>query len=155
MIYSGIYYDIPNEAYHAGPGVSKSQRYRRYTSNITLAQKCPVDTEKTKHLDTGTAFHCRVLERKNSVNASSSHRSLTAVPVQERRKPFWKSAPGQKNRNTRQKAGKSNLCTRGVMALPLGQWLVKARAGYAEIIQSTGKIRKQEFCVGAVPDKII
>ncbi|HGE9931613.1 TPA: RecE family exodeoxyribonuclease [Salmonella enterica subsp. enterica serovar Panama] len=63
-IQPGIYYDIPNEAYHAGPGVSKSQLDDiADTPAIYLWRKnAPVDTEKTKSLDTGTAFHCRVLE---------------------------------------------------------------------------------------------
>ncbi|EBV1236936.1 exonuclease VIII [Salmonella enterica subsp. enterica] len=63
-IQPGIYYDIPNEAYHAGPGVSKSQLDDIVdTPAIYLWRKnAPVDTEKTKSLDTGTAFHCRVLE---------------------------------------------------------------------------------------------
>ncbi len=63
-IQPGIYYDIPNEAYHAGPGVSKSQLDDiADTPAIYLWRKnAPVDTEKTKTLDTGTAFHCRVLE---------------------------------------------------------------------------------------------
>ncbi|EBX1867612.1 exonuclease VIII [Salmonella enterica subsp. enterica serovar Virchow] len=63
-IQPGIYYDIPNEAYHAGPGVSKSQLDDiADTPAIYLWRKnAPVNTEKTKTLDTGTAFHCRVLE---------------------------------------------------------------------------------------------
>ncbi|EBB7210025.1 exonuclease VIII [Salmonella enterica subsp. enterica serovar Javiana] len=63
-IQPSIYYDIPNEAYHAGPGVSKSQLDDIVdTPAIYLWRKnAPVDTEKTKSLDTGTAFHCRVLE---------------------------------------------------------------------------------------------
>ncbi|EHC6280782.1 exonuclease VIII [Salmonella enterica] len=63
-IQPGIYYDIPNEAYHAGPGVSKSQLDDiADTPAIYLWRKnAPVDTEKTKSLDTGTAFHCRILE---------------------------------------------------------------------------------------------
>ncbi len=63
-IQPGIYYDIPNEAYHAGQGVSKSQLDDiADTPAIYLWRKnAPVDTEKTKSLDTGTAFHCRVLE---------------------------------------------------------------------------------------------
>ncbi|MHC3281085.1 RecE family exodeoxyribonuclease, partial [Salmonella enterica] len=63
-IQPGIYYDIPNEAYHAGQGVSKSQLDDIVdTPAIYLWRKnAPVDTEKTKSLDTGTAFHCRVLE---------------------------------------------------------------------------------------------
>ncbi|EDQ9871764.1 exonuclease VIII [Salmonella enterica subsp. enterica] len=63
-IQPGIYYDIPNEAYHAGQGVSKSQLDDIVdTPAIYLWRKnAPVDTEKTKSLDTGTVFHCRVLE---------------------------------------------------------------------------------------------
>ncbi len=63
-IQPSIYYDIPNEAYHAGPGVSKSQLDDiADTPAIYLWRKnAPVDTEKTKTLDTGTAFHCRILE---------------------------------------------------------------------------------------------
>ncbi len=38
------------------------------------------------------------------------------------------------------------------MALPLGQWLVES-AGHAES-SITGKILKQEFCVGAVRTKL-
>ncbi|HGB6109780.1 TPA: RecE family exodeoxyribonuclease [Salmonella enterica subsp. enterica serovar Thompson] len=64
VIQPSIYYDIPNEAYHAGPGVSKSQLDDiADTPAIYLWRKnAPVDTEKTKTLDTGTAFHCRILE---------------------------------------------------------------------------------------------
>ncbi|MDK0482163.1 exonuclease VIII, partial [Salmonella enterica] len=51
-IQPGIYYDIPNEAYHAGPGVSKSQLDDiADTPAIYLWRKnAPVDTEKTKSL---------------------------------------------------------------------------------------------------------
>ncbi|QUI98380.1 hypothetical protein KCP74_16460 [Salmonella enterica subsp. enterica] len=53
---------------------------------------------RKQRLDTGTAFHCRVLEPRNSVNASSSLWNLTRLYQERRRKPFWKSALDRKNR---------------------------------------------------------
>ncbi|EPU8003438.1 RecE family exodeoxyribonuclease, partial [Escherichia coli] len=60
----GIYYGISNENYHVGPGVSKSQLDDiADTPALYLWRKnAPVDNTKTKTLDLGTAFHCRVLE---------------------------------------------------------------------------------------------
>ncbi|EFN8903469.1 exodeoxyribonuclease VIII [Escherichia coli] len=59
----GIYYGISNENYHAGPGISKSQLDDiADTPALYLWRKnAPVDTTKTKTLDLGTAFHCRVI----------------------------------------------------------------------------------------------
>ncbi|WP_337021622.1 PD-(D/E)XK nuclease-like domain-containing protein [Pantoea anthophila] len=60
----GIYHDLTNEAYHAGPGVSKSQ-----LDDIALdpavylwRRHAPVDTDKTTALDMGSALHCMLLE---------------------------------------------------------------------------------------------
>ncbi|EPN9025302.1 exonuclease VIII, partial [Escherichia coli] len=66
----GIYYGISNENYHAGPGVSKSQLDDiADTPALYLWRKnAPVDTTKTKTLDLGTAFHCRVLEPEEFSN---------------------------------------------------------------------------------------
>lgn len=60
----GIYYDISNEEYHSGEGVSKSQ--------LDLIAKCPAlvkwnamapeDEEKKDALIMGTALHCLLLE---------------------------------------------------------------------------------------------
>jgi exodeoxyribonuclease VIII len=60
----GIYYDISNEAYHAGDGVSKSQLDMVALSPALLqwSKAAPVDEEKTKALDMGTALHCILLE---------------------------------------------------------------------------------------------
>lgn len=60
----GIYYDLSNEDYHSGPGVSKSQ-----LDDIAINTACfqwrktaPIDEEKMKALDMGTALHCLLLE---------------------------------------------------------------------------------------------
>ncbi|WP_315316077.1 PD-(D/E)XK nuclease-like domain-containing protein [Pantoea vagans] len=60
----GIYHGLSNEAYHAGPGVSKSQ-----LDDIAInpaiylwRQHAPVDTDKTAALDMGSALHCMLLE---------------------------------------------------------------------------------------------
>lgn len=60
----GIYYDISNEDYHAGDGVSKSQLDLVALSPALLQwqKMAPVDEEKTKALDMGTALHCLLLE---------------------------------------------------------------------------------------------
>lgn len=60
----GIYFDISNEDYHAGNGVSKSQLDMVAINPALLKwqRAAPVDTEKLKALDMGTALHCLLLE---------------------------------------------------------------------------------------------
>ena len=60
----GIYYDLGNEQYHSGPGVSKSQLDDIAVSPATYIwrKNAPVDTEKLQALDMGTALHCLLLE---------------------------------------------------------------------------------------------
>lgn len=135
-IQPGIYYDIPNEAYHAGPGVSKSQLDDiADTPAIYLWRKnAPVDTEKTKTLDTGTAFHCRILEpeefSKRFIIAPEFNRRTSAGKEEE--KTFLEEcARTGRTVFTAEEGRKIELMYQSVMALPLGQWLVES-AGYAE-----------------------
>ncbi|EAA6838835.1 exodeoxyribonuclease VIII [Salmonella enterica] len=135
-IQPGIYYDIPNEAYHAGPGVSKSQLDDiADTPAIYLWRKnAPVDTEKTKSLDTGTAFHCRVLEpeefSKRFIIAPEFNRRTSAGKEEE--KTFLEECVRTgRTVLTAEEGRKIELMYQSVMALPLGQWLVES-AGYAE-----------------------
>lgn len=64
MMKPGIYESLSNEAYHAGPGVSKSQLDDiAVNPAIYLWRKhAPVDTDKTAALDMGSALHCMLLE---------------------------------------------------------------------------------------------
>ncbi|EAU0670486.1 exodeoxyribonuclease VIII [Salmonella enterica] len=135
-IQPGIYYDIPNEMYHAGPGVSKSQLDDiADTPAIYLWRKnAPVDTEKTKSLDTGTAFHCRVLEpeefSKRFIIAPEFNRRTSAGKEEE--KAFLEEcARTGRTVLTAEEGRKIELMYQSVMALPLGQWLVES-TGYAE-----------------------
>ncbi|EBY1146429.1 exonuclease VIII [Salmonella enterica subsp. enterica serovar Typhimurium] len=135
-IQPGIYYDIPNEAYHAGPGVSKSQLDDiADTPAIYLWRKnAPVDTEKTKTLDTGTAFHCRILEpeefSKRFIIAPEFNRRTSAGKEEE--KTFLEEcARTGRTVLTAEEGRKIELMYQSVMALPLGQWLVES-GGYAE-----------------------
>ncbi|EAZ4204317.1 exonuclease VIII [Salmonella enterica] len=135
-IQPGIYFDIANEAYHAGPGVSKSQLDDiADTPAIYLWRKnAPVDTEKTKTLDTGTAFHCRILEpeefSKRFIIAPEFNRRTSAGKEEE--KTFLEEcARTGRTVLTAEEGRKIELMYQSVMALPLGQWLVES-AGYAE-----------------------
>ncbi|MDX7992621.1 PD-(D/E)XK nuclease-like domain-containing protein [Xenorhabdus littoralis] len=60
----GIYYDISNEDYHKGGGVSKSQLddIAKSPAFYKWKKNAPIDTEKLKALDMGTALHCLLLE---------------------------------------------------------------------------------------------
>ncbi|OSD80878.1 exodeoxyribonuclease VIII [Salmonella enterica] len=132
----GIYYGISNENYHAGPGVSKSQLDDiADTPALYLWRKnAPVDTTKTKTLDLGTAFHCRVLEPEEFSNrfivAPELNRRTTAGKEEE--KAFlMECASTGKTVITAEEGRKIELMYQSVMALPLGQWLVES-AGHAE-----------------------
>ena len=132
----GFYYGISNENYHAGPGVSKSQLDDiADTPALYLWRKnAPVDTTKTKTLDLGTAFHCRVLEPEEFSNrfivAPEFNRRTTAGKEEE--KAFlMECASTGKTVITAEEGRKIELMYQSVMALPLGQWLVES-AGHAE-----------------------
>ncbi|HBE5423774.1 TPA: PD-(D/E)XK nuclease-like domain-containing protein [Escherichia coli] len=60
----GIYFDISNEDYHAGDGVSKSQldMVAKNPALLKWVQAAPEDEEKKSALDIGTALHCLLLE---------------------------------------------------------------------------------------------
>ncbi|ELU4842012.1 exodeoxyribonuclease VIII [Salmonella enterica] len=157
-IQPGIYYDIPNEAYHAGPGVSKSQLDDiADTPAIYLWRKnAPVDTEKTKSLDTGTAFHCRVLEpeefSKRFIIAPEFNRRTSAGKEEE--KTFLEEcARTGITVLTAEEGRKIELMYQSVMALPLGQWLVES-AGYAESSVYWEDPETEILC-RCRPDKII
>lgn len=64
MIAPGIYHDLSNQDYHAGPGISKSQLDDiAICPAIYLWRKfAPIDMYKTAALDMGTALHCLLLE---------------------------------------------------------------------------------------------
>ena len=61
---AGIYPDISNDDYHSGPGISKSglDMIRKSPAAYAWQKVAPVDNEKMKALDFGTAFHCLLLE---------------------------------------------------------------------------------------------
>ncbi|EKR4095267.1 exodeoxyribonuclease VIII, partial [Salmonella enterica] len=157
-IQPGIYYDIPNEAYHAGPGVSKSQLDDiADTPAIYLWRKnAPVDTEKTKSLDTGTAFHCRVLEpdefSKRFIIAPEFNRR-TSAGKEEEETFLEECARTGRTVLTAEEGRKIELMYQSVMALPLGQWLVES-AGYAESSVYWEDPETEILC-RCRPDKII
>ncbi|EZA33600.1 exonuclease VIII [Escherichia coli O26:H11 str. 05-3646] len=132
----GIYYGISNENYHAGPGVSKSQLDDiADTPALYLWRKnAPVDTTKTKTLDLGTAFHCRVLEPEEFSNrfiVAPEFNRRTNSGKEEEKAFLRECASTGKTVITAEEGRKIELMYQRVMALPLGQWLVES-AGHAE-----------------------
>ncbi len=132
----GIYYGISNENYHAGPGVSKSQLDDiADTPALYLWRKnAPVDTTKTKTLDLGTAFHCRVLEPEEFSNrfiVAPEFNRRTNAGKEEEKAFLMECASTGKTVITAEEGRKIELMYQSVMALPLGQWLVES-TGHAE-----------------------
>jgi exodeoxyribonuclease VIII len=60
----GFYTGLTNAEYHSGPGISKSglDLVAHCPSSLPWSKSAPVDQEKTKALDFGTALHCLLLE---------------------------------------------------------------------------------------------
>ena len=60
---TGIF-SMTNEAYHKAPGLNKSKldMVMKDPASIQWAKDCPVDHEKLKTLDFGSAFHTAILE---------------------------------------------------------------------------------------------
>ncbi|MGU6845895.1 PD-(D/E)XK nuclease-like domain-containing protein [Salmonella enterica subsp. enterica serovar Sandiego] len=133
-IQPGIYYDIPNEAYHAGPGVSKSQ-----LDDIAVCpafyqwrKAAPVDTEKTKALDMGTALHCRLLEpdefKNRFIIAPEFNRRTTAGKEEE--KAFLENCAN---------SGKTVMTDEDGRKLELMYGSVMAHPGCRALLEAEGK----------------
>ena len=148
----GIYHDISNEDYHAGDGVSKSQ-LDMVAKNPALLQwikSAPVDTEKLKALDMGTALHCKLLEpdefSKRFIIAPEFNRRTTAG--KEAEAAFLKDCEHTgKTVMDAEQGRKLQLMRDSVMAHP-------RRAGCSKLTvtvnhRSTGLILKPVSCAGA------
>ncbi|EBO4963434.1 exonuclease VIII [Salmonella enterica] len=130
----GIYFDITNEAYHAGPGVSKSQ-----LDDIAVCpafyqwrKAAPVDTEKTKALDMGTALHCRLLEpdefKNRFIIAPEFNRRTTAGKEEE--KAFLENCAN---------SGKTIMTAEDGRKLELMYGSVMAHPGCRALLEAEGK----------------
>ncbi|EBG6881473.1 exonuclease VIII [Salmonella enterica] len=133
-IQPGIYFGVTNEAYHAGPGVSKSQ-----LDDIAVCpafyqwrKSAPVDTEKTKALDMGTALHCRLLEpdefKKRFIIAPEFNRRTTAGKEEE--KAFLESC---------ENSGKTVMTSEEGRKLELMYGSVMAHPGCRALLEAEGK----------------
>lgn len=133
-IQPGIYFDIANEAYHAGPGVSKSQ-----LDDIAVCpafyqwrKAAPVDTEKTKALDMGTALHCRLLEpdefKNRFIIAPEFNRRTTAGKEEE--KAFLENCAN---------SGKTVMTAEDGRKLELMYGSVMAHPGCRALLEAEGK----------------
>ncbi|HCM1957531.1 TPA: PD-(D/E)XK nuclease-like domain-containing protein [Salmonella enterica subsp. houtenae serovar 43:z4,z23:-] len=130
-IQPGIYFDISNEAYHAGPGVSKSQ-----LDDIAVCpafyqwrKAAPVDTEKTKALDMGTALHCRLLEPdefKNRFVIAPAFNRRTNAGKEEEKEFMQHCLNSGKTVMTAEEGRKLNLMFDSVMAHPGARALLEA-----------------------------
>ena len=77
----GRVFGLSNEEYHSGPGISKSQLDDIAESPATYIwrKSAPVDEEKLKALDMGTALHC--LLHNIAQRFAASREQHLAVPA--------------------------------------------------------------------------
>lgn len=126
----GIYFDISNEAYHAGSGVSKSQLddIASCPAIFQWRKTAPIDTEKTKSLDMGTALHCLLLEPDEFADrfiiAPEFNRRSNAGKEEE--KAFLEDcADSGKTVMTAKEGRKLELMRESAMAHPVARWLLE------------------------------
>ncbi|CNI10720.1 MULTISPECIES: PD-(D/E)XK nuclease-like domain-containing protein [Yersinia] len=132
----GHYQDISNEDYHSGPGVSKSQLddVAINPAILTWKKTAPVDTEKLKALDMGTALHCLLLEPdefdKRFIKAPEFNRRTTDGKAAE--KDFLKECEESgKTVMDFEQHRKLELMQGSAMAHPAARYFLEAE-GYCE-----------------------
>lgn len=136
MMKPGFYSDISNEDYHAGAGVSKSQ-----LDDIAInpavykwRKDAPVDTEKLKALDMGSALHCLLLEPqefdKRFIVAPEFNRRTNDGKAEEKR--FLEDCAGSGMTVMDAEQGrKLKLMRESALAHPAARWLLEAE-GHCE-----------------------
>ncbi|WP_075180542.1 PD-(D/E)XK nuclease-like domain-containing protein [Pantoea sp. 1.19] len=154
----GIYYDISNEDYHGGPGISKSQLDDIAVSPAIYQWRkgAPVDEEKTAALDLGTALHCLLLEpdefSKRFEIGPEVNRRTTAG--KEKEKEFLERCEAEGiTPITHDDNRKLKLMRESAMAHPIARWMLEAQGNAEASIywsdRDTGVLSRCR------PDKII
>lgn len=129
LIAPGYYTDISNEAYHAGPGVSKSQLdlVRKCPALLQWAKAAPEDEEKKTALNVGDAVHAILLEPKRFAAEyavwSGANRST------KEGKAKWEEFEAGLNGRTvlsAEECRKIELIRESVLAHPHARWIIEA-----------------------------
>ncbi|UPY96240.1 PD-(D/E)XK nuclease-like domain-containing protein [Pectobacterium sp. 21LCBS03] len=132
----GIYYDIPNETYHAADGVSKSQLDMVAQSPALLKwqRTAPVDEEKLRALDMGSALHCLLLEPdefKNRFIVAPPFNRRTTAGKEAEAKFLADCASTGKTVMDNEDGRKLELMRGSAFAHPAARWLLESD-GYNE-----------------------
>lgn len=146
----GIYYDISNEDYHAGDGVSKSQldMVAKNPALLKWVKAAPEDEEKKSALDMGTALHCLLLEPeefdKRFIIAPVFNRRTTQGKADE--EAFLKDVSRQgMTVMTAEEGRKLGLMRESAMAHPAARWMLEA-PGYCEASMYWNDDETGELC---------
>lgn len=154
----GIYYDLSNAEYHASPGISNSGLGLIDESPATYIwnQRAPVDEDKTKALDMGTALHCILLEpdefKKRFIVAPEFNRRTNAGKEEEQEFLSECSELG-KTIMTAEEGRKLNFMRESALAHPDAKWLLESE-GHAEASIYWSDSETGELC-RIRPDRII
>ncbi|OCG39758.1 PD-(D/E)XK nuclease-like domain-containing protein [Gilliamella sp. Bif1-4] len=154
----GIYYDISNEDYHNGAGISKSQLdfIEESPALYQWVKNAPVDKSKMSSLDMGTAFHCLLLEPEEF-----KKRFIIPKPINLRtnagKAEYQELLKEAKESNqaiiTNEDYRKLLLMRDSAMAHPLAKWIIEER-GYTESSIYWNDIDTDILC-RCRPDKFI
>ncbi|QGY29800.1 PD-(D/E)XK nuclease-like domain-containing protein [Pantoea cypripedii] len=154
----GIYYDISNEDYHSGPGISKSQ-LDDIAINPAIFQwrkDAPEDEEKKDALNMGTALHCLLLEPdefdKRFIVAPEFNRRTNEGKASE--KTFFEDCSGMGMTVMDAEQGrKLKLMRASALAHPAARWLLEAE-GHCEASIFWNDVDTGELC-RIRPDKFL
>lgn len=146
---TGIYYDISNEDYHAGDGVSKSQldMVAKNPALLKWVKAAPEDEEKKSALDMGTALHCLLLEPKEFdkrfIVAPQFNRRTNQGKADE--EAFLKDVAGMGMTVMDAEQGrKLKLMRDSAMAHPAARWMLEAPATVKH--RCTGMMKRLANC---------
>lgn len=126
----GRVFGLSNEEYHAGPGVSKSQLDQIAESPATYiwAKNAPLDQEKLKAFDMGSAIHCLLLEpeefKERFIIAPEFNRRTNAGKEEEKEFMANCSELG-KTIMAAEEGRKLQLMRESVLAHPDARWLLE------------------------------
>lgn len=125
----GYYQGMPNDDYHKGPGVSKSQLDLLHRSPALLqwSRTAPEDDEKKTALNIGDACHARILEpnRFEAEYAVGPDAPRNTKAGKDAWAKFAEEA-GDKTVLTHSEGRKVELIRESVMAHPHARWLVES-----------------------------